>query len=105
MLHELLRREGLVTNRKRTCRNYRELGMQVRTKRRKRLVRPRVPLELPTSPNQRWSLDFLHDQLADGCRIHVLNVVDHYSRGCVGQLVHLSISAERLTRLPAGLAS
>jgi transposase InsO family protein len=44
MLHELLRREGLVSNRKRTYRIYSELGMQVRTKRRKRLTRPRVPL-------------------------------------------------------------
>jgi len=105
MLHELLRREGLVTNRKRTYRIYRELGMQVRTKRRKRLVRPRVPLELPTSPNQRWSLDFVHDQLADGLRIRVLNVVDDSSRVCVGQLVDLSISGERLARFLAGLAS
>lgn len=57
MLHELLRREGLVTNRKRRYRIHSELGMQVRTKRRKRLVRSRVPLEAPTKPNQRWSLD------------------------------------------------
>ena len=79
--------------------------MQDRTKRRKRLVGPPVPLELPTSPNQRWSLDSVHDQLADDCRIRVLNLVEDYSRGCVGQLVHLSISAERLARFLAGLAS
>lgn len=98
MLHELLRREGLVSNRKRTYRIYSELGMQVRTKRRKRLSRPRVPLEVPIKPNQRWSLDFVHDQLADGRRIRVLNVVDDYSRVCLGQLVDLSISGARLAR-------
>jgi putative transposase len=98
MLHELLRREGLVSNRKRTYRIYSELGMQVRTKRRKRLTRPRVPLEVPIKPNQRWSLDFVHDQLSDGRRIRVLNVVDDYSRVCLGQLVDLSISGARLAR-------
>jgi putative transposase len=89
MLHELLRREGLVENRKRTYRIYTELGMQVRT---------RVPLDVPTRANQRWSLDFVHDQLADSRRIRVLNVVDDYSRVCVGQLVDLSISGERMAR-------
>lgn len=98
MLHELLRREGLVINRKRTYRLYRELGMQVRTKRRKKLVRPRVPLEMPGGPNQHWSLDFVHDQLSDSRRIRILNIVDDYSRVCVGQLVDLSISGARMAR-------
>ena len=53
MLHSLLRAEGLVVNRKRTYRLYTELGMQVRAKRRKKLVRPRVPMALPTRPNER----------------------------------------------------
>lgn len=104
MLHELLRREGLVANRKRTYRLYSELGMQVRTKRRKKLVRPRVPLELPTKPNERWSIDFVHDQLADSRRIRILNVVDDYSRVCVGQLVDLSISGLRTARFLNELA-
>jgi len=98
MLHGLLRAEGMVENRKRTYRLYTELGMQVRTKRRKKLVRPRVPMAVPTRPNERWSMDFVHDQLADGRRIRVLNIVDDYSRVCVGQLVDLSISGVRLVR-------
>lgn len=98
MLHELLRREGLVVNRKRTYRIYSNLGMQVRTKKRKKLVRPRIPLEVPSGANQRWSLDFVHDQLADGRRLKVLNIVDDYSRVCVGQLIDMSISGERMAR-------
>ena len=98
MLHELLRGEALVVNRKRTYRLYTELGMQVRTKRRKKLVRPRVPMLVPSRPNERWSLDFVHDQLADGRRFRVLNIVDDYSRVCVGQLVDLSISGARMVR-------
>ena len=98
MLHEPLRREALAINRKRTYRLYYDLGMQVRTKKRKKLVRLRIPLEVPTGVNQRWSLDFVHDQLSNGHRLKVLNIVDDYSRVCVGQLVDLSISGERMAR-------
>lgn len=54
MLLALLPSEGLVINPKRTYRVYSELGMQVRTKRRKKLVRPRVPMAVPTQVNERW---------------------------------------------------
>jgi len=96
LLHELLKAEGLVQNRKRTYRLYTEFGMQVRTRRRRKLVRPRVPMPLPTQPNERWSMDIVHDQLADGRRFKVLNIVDDYSRMCVGQLVDTSISGARI---------
>jgi putative transposase len=91
-LHSLLKTEGQVINRKRTYRVYRLLGLQVRTRKRKRLTRPRIPLPLPTAPNQRWSLDFVSDQLASGRRFRILNIVDDYSRECVGQLIDTSIS-------------
>ena len=105
MLHELLRREGLETNRKRTYRIYSEHAMQVRTKRRKRLVRPRTQLQVPTVSNQRWSLYFVHDQLADGRRIRVPDVVGDYSRFCIAQLADLSISGERPARCLTELGS
>ena len=99
MLHGMLRAEGLVANRKRTYRVYSDLGMQVRTKRRRKLVRPRVPMAVPSRSNERWSADFVHDQLADGRRIRILNIVDDFSRVCVGQWVDLSISGTRMVRL------
>jgi putative transposase len=99
MLHELLRREGLVQNRKRTYRLYIELGLQVRRRRRKRLQRPRLPLVPATRANQRWSMDFVSDQLATGRRFRVFCIVDDHTRECVGQLTELSISGERLTRV------
>jgi putative transposase len=98
MLHSLLRAEGVVVNRKRTYRLYTGLGMQVRTKRRKKLVRPRIPMAIPSKPNERWSMDFVSDQLSNGRRIRVLNIVDDYSRVCVGQLVDVSISGARVAR-------
>ena len=98
LLHAMLKAEGLVVNKKKTYRIYRELGMQVRTKRRKKLVRPRVPMLLPTRLNERWSLDFVSDQLSHGRRFRVLNIVDDFSRACVGQVVAFSISGQRLVR-------
>ena len=48
-LHEMLKAEGCVTNRKRTYRIYREEGLQVRTKRRQKLLRPRIPMVIPNA--------------------------------------------------------
>jgi putative transposase len=97
-LHDMLKTEGLVKNRKRTWRLYCEEGLQVRTKRRKKLSRPRVPMLVPNRPNERWSMDFVSDQLASGRRIRVLNIVDDYSRQCVGQIVDTSIPGGRVAR-------
>ena len=98
LLHGLLKQEGLVQNRKRTYRLYTEMGLQVRTKRRKKLNRPRIPMAVPVAPNERWSLDFVSDQLANGRRFRILNVVDDYTRECVGQLVDVSISGAYMAR-------
>ena len=96
MLHGLLKQEGLVVNRKRTYRLYCKAGLQLRKKQRKKLNRQRIPMTAPDKINERWSLDFVHDQLACGRRIRILNIVDDYSRVCVGQLVDTSISGSRL---------
>ncbi len=97
-LHAMLKTEGLVQNPKRTYRLYREEQLQVRTKRRKKLTRPRVPMSVPNQVNERWSMDFVSDQLANGRRIRVLNVVDDFSRECVLQVVDFSLSGQRLVR-------
>ena len=98
MLHGLLKNEGKVINCKRTYRLYREEGLQVRTKKRKKLVRPRIPMALPTTVNERWSMDFVHDQLSNGRRFRVLNIVDDYSREAIAQVVDFSISGHRVRR-------
>ena len=97
-LHDMLVIEGEVVNKKRTYRIYCEEGLQVRTKKRKKISRPRVPMLVPDAVNQRWSMDFVSDQLANGKRFRVLNVVDDYSRKMVGQLVSVSISGRQVAR-------
>ncbi len=65
-LHILLRREGVMINRKKTQRIYREEGLAVRRRRsRRRVVGTRAPAPVLALPNQRWSLDFVHDQLEE----------------------------------------
>lgn len=104
-LHVLLRREGLVINRKRTYRLYRDEGLAVRTRKRKCLAgRQRLPLEAPVRRNQRWSMDFVADSLCSGRRFRVLNIVDGFTRESPGQLVDLSISGARVTRFLDQLA-
>lgn len=98
LLHGLLKAEGFVINKKHTYRLYTEEGLQVRTKKRKKLTRPKQPMELPTATNQRWSMDFVSDQLSNGRRFRVLNVVDDYSREMLGQLVSTSISGQQVAR-------
>lgn len=98
LLHGLLKAEGLVVNNKRTYRIYTEEGLQVRTRKRKKLQRPRQPMEVPLAMNQRWSMDFVSDQLSHGRRFRVLNVVDDFSREMVGQLVSVSITGAQVAR-------
>ncbi len=106
LLHALLKREGLVVNAKQTYRLYREEQLQVRRKKRKRFpTRDRVPLSPLDGVNQRWSMDFMSDQLATGRRLRILNVVDEYSRECLGQIVAFSISGVQVSRLLEQLAS
>ena len=80
-LHALLRREGLVANRKRTYRLFTEEGLQVRTKKRRKLPRrDRIAPQVPERPMQRWSLDFVSDQLADCRRFRLDNGPEGTSR-------------------------
>jgi putative transposase len=78
----LLRREGWPVNTKRVRRLYRLEGLQLRmrVRRRKHIALHRGPAPAPIGPRERWSMDFVHDALADGRPFRVLTVVDHWSR-------------------------
>ena len=80
-LHVLLRREGHAVNRKRVQRLYREEKLTVRRRGgRKRALGERRPMDLPKAANQRWSLDFVADQMTDGRRFRILEVYDDCRR-------------------------
>jgi len=98
-LHVLLRREGRLVNRKHVYRLYREEWLTVRRRGgRKRALGTRAPMIVPTAPNQRWSLDFLADQMVDGRRFRILAVVDDCTRECLALIADTSIPGLRVAR-------
>jgi putative transposase len=80
-IHVMLRREGWVVNKKRVRRLYRLEGLQLRTRirRRKHMCLHRGPPRAQRT-HERWSMDFVHDQLFDGRPFRMLTVVDQFSR-------------------------
>jgi putative transposase len=103
-LHVLLRREGWQVNHKRIYRLYREEGLEIWVKRRKKLASAARVLPPPaTKPLERWSLDFLTDSLADGRRFRVLTIVDNVSRVSPAIAVGVSLTGERVVGLLEGL--
>jgi putative transposase len=96
-LHILERRDEIAINRKKAQRLYREEGLIVRRRKgRKRAVGARVPVPVAALPNQRWSLDFVHGQLAIGRRFRVLNVVDDVTLECLAAVPDTSICGKRV---------
>jgi putative transposase len=81
-IHVMLRREGWLVNKKRVHRWYRIEGLQLRmrVRRRKHMCLHRGPVPLAQRTHERWSMDFVHDQLFDGRPFRVLTVVDQSSR-------------------------
>ena len=78
----LLKREGWKVGKKLVYRLYREEGLTLRYKRRKRRCAATNRRERckPTAPNEVWSLDFVADQLSDGRRFRALTIVDVFTR-------------------------
>ncbi len=99
-IHLLLRREGLIINHKRTERIYREEGLSLRKrKRRKTAAMTRVILPVPTKPDERWSMDFVTDSIVTGRRFRALVIVDDYSRECPAIEVDTSLGGRRVVQV------
>lgn len=96
-LHVLLRREGFAVNRKRVQMLYREAGLTVRRRKRKRMGPvERHPLPKPVAANISWSMDFVSDGLADGRRVRCLTIVDDCTRECLAIEVDTSLTGKRV---------
>jgi putative transposase len=98
-LQVLLQQRGERVNPKRVWRVYREAGLCVKRKRRKRLLRAGRPATVLSAPNQEWALDFVHDVLGTGQRVRVLSVLDAYTRECLALEVDTSFASRRVTRV------
>ncbi len=104
-LHTMLKRERLVINHKRTERIYREEGLALRRKRRRKgAAGARVVMPAPQRPNQKWSMDFVADSIVTGRRFRALAIVDDYSRECPAIEVDTSLGGVRVVGVLEKLA-
>lgn len=105
-LHVLLKREGLVVNIKRSERVYREEGLLLRVRRRKKLAsQGRIELPKPEKMNEQWAMDFLHDALSSGRRFRVLAILDTHTRECLRVEIATSIRGQRVAEVLSQVGS
>ena len=98
-IHSLLRREGYEVNHKKVSRIYRDLGLAVRRKKRKRVAQAnREAAPKTEAVNDCWSMDFLSDSLTDGRALRIFAVVDDHSRLCPCIDADTSLPAGRVIR-------
>lgn len=105
-LHVLLLREGWKVNIKRVYRLYRQAGLSLRLKSKKKCVSVlRVEAPKPTSPNEVWSMDFVSDSLSNGQRYRALTIVDNFSRVSPAIEVDFSLTGKRVVEVLERVAS
>ncbi len=95
--HAQLRADGWEINRKRVQRLWREEGLRVpqKTRKRRRTGDPEAKLLRAERPNEMWALDYQYDQTGDGRMLRFLNVVDEFTREALAMQVGRSITAEQ----------
>ena len=95
--HGHLRENGQIVNRKRVQRLWREEGLRVpqKTRKRRRTADPEATWLRAERPNQLWALDYQYDQTADGRMLRLLNIVDEFTREALLVQVGRSITAEQ----------
>lgn len=107
--HQLLLEEGWQVNRKRVQRLWREEGLRVprRVRKRRRVGESAVAAKRLRAerPRQVWALDFQHDQTADGRALRILNIVDEYTREALAMHVDRSITADEVVTVLERLAA
>ena len=104
-LHRVLAREGIKMNQKKFRRIYREQKLSLKLRKKSKLrTQPRVPMPLPRRANERWSMDFMSDQLGpSGRRFRVLTVIDEFTRECIALYADFSIPGLLVSRVLSDL--
>jgi len=97
-----------VVNNKRVHRLWRDEGLRVPYRKKKRPLRGIgvvVRAMCPIAPHVVWALDFQFDQTADGKMLKLLNVIDEFTRECLAIDVDRSIGADGVVRCLDRLAA
>ena len=96
-LHIVLRREGIGINHKKTYRLYKNAGLALRKRNKKKYEKRGMPERTASAANTRWSLDFISDRTRYGSNIRILTVIDEVTRECLGLEVDSSLTGRRVT--------
>lgn len=99
MLHAMHRNDGGSMNHKKFYRIYKQLSLGLKRRRRKKIIRERVPLALPEKPGLKWSMDFVFDRTEDGRPLKILTIVDDCSKECIWLEVARGISGFDLCKI------
>ena len=105
-IHDILRREGLVVNKKRTERiYYRVMGLSLRRRRRRSKAKHERGARVEaTQPNERWAVDFVHDSLWTGRKIRSLTVIDVFTKECLAIAVDTSLTGRQVVSILTKIA-
>ena len=97
-LHIMLRRSGFNVNHKRAYRLYKDAGLELKRKSKKRRYEKRGTLERNIfEQNYRWSMDFVSDVTRTGKRFRVFTLIDEVTRECLALEIDSSITGQRVT--------
>jgi len=95
-----IRNEGIKWNRKRVLRIYRNMGLNIRRKRKRRLPsRVKESLATPNALNHTWSMDFMSDALSYGRKVRIVTIIDDYNREALAVEPDFSFSGDRVVRV------
>jgi putative transposase len=94
------RRESYGVGETRFLRLYRELRLQVWPRKKRKVNYVRGTLIMPaTAPNERWSLDFMHDRLTSGRQFRALTVGDDFTKECLALEIAHSLGSADVIRV------
>lgn len=94
------KQDGKGWNHKRVYRIYCEMGLNIRIKPRKRLLKGEAKiLAQPIKANVCWSLDFMSDVLSHGQRFRTCNAIDDYNRQGLLVAPGFSLPTQRVIQL------
>ncbi|BAK99160.1 putative transposase orfB for insertion sequence element [Oscillibacter valericigenes Sjm18-20] len=97
-LHVMFLREGFEINHKKTYRLYKDAGLTLQKRSKKKKYKKRgMPERTAKEMNARWSMDFVSDRTRYGSNIRVLTVIDEVTRECLALEVDSSLSGRRVS--------